>query len=62
MSSLAMFIVLCLLNRTILNNIGMISRIMIDITVGIAVYLLGLTVLKDDFFIKNIKKIKLRNF
>ena len=59
-AGLIMFITIFLLNKTIFDNLSTISRMTLDITIGIIVYLLGLFLLKDEFLIKNINRIKLR--
>ena len=59
-SGLIMFITIFLLNKTIFDNLSTMPRMTLDITIGIIVYLLGLFLLKDEFLIKNINRIKLR--
>lgn len=59
-AGLIMFITIFLLNKTIFDNLSTMSRMTLDITIGIIVYLLGLFLLKDEFLIKNINRIKLR--
>jgi len=56
-SALIMFVGIILLNKFILTNVSVVLRLALDVFVGIAIYCTGLLLLKDEFFIKLIKRV-----
>ena len=56
-SSLVMLMVILLLNKFILYTISVVTRMIIDVIIGIGIYLISLIILKDEFLKKLINRI-----
>lgn len=57
LSSVIMFILIIILNNYVLNSIGRVSRMAIDVLIGILAYIGILVLLKDSFVLKYSKNI-----
>ena len=56
-SAFMMLIVILVLNKVILCNVSVVERMIIDVVMGIGIYLVSLIVLKDEFIKKLINRI-----
>lgn len=57
-SSIVMFITVLFVNKIILNNLGIVTRMALDVLIGTITYLIILIILKDEFLIKYVEKLK----